>query len=102
MSSTESDERYQVVMKHYLKGVLHIASFETIEQARTYLMYCWTELPIKDCGAAIYDKHDSRRPILTVGATYLVDEDRGDEPALKITEDVPPSIPLSPSNQKRF
>jgi hypothetical protein len=37
-----------------------------------------------------------------VGATYLVDEDRGDEPALKITEDVPPSIPLSPSNQKRF
>ena len=86
-SLTERDERYQVMMKHYLEGVLHIASFETIEQARTYLIYCWTKLAIerhlirRDCGAAIYDKHDSQRPILTVGAAYLVDEDRGDERA---------------------
>jgi hypothetical protein len=87
MSSTESDEPYQVIMKHYLKGVLHIGSFKTIEQARTYLTYCWTNLSIerhlieRDCSAAIYDKHDSGRPIFTAGAAYLVDEDRGDKRA---------------------
>ena len=85
-SSTESDERYQVIMKHYLKGVLHIASFETIEQARTYLMYCWTTLPIerhsiqRDFGAAIYDKHNSRKRVLAFGADYLTEEN-GDKHA---------------------
>jgi hypothetical protein len=31
-----------------------------------------------DCGAAIYDKHESRRRVLTLGAAYLVDEDRAE------------------------
>ena len=84
MSSTESDERYEVVVKHYLKGVLHMASFKTTGQARDFLMARWAELPVErgmaeiDCGAAIYDKHESRKRVLTLGAPYLVDEDRAE------------------------
>jgi hypothetical protein len=86
MSSTEGDERYEVVVKHYLKGVLHRASFKTGDQARDFLMARWAELPVKrgeaniDCGAAIYDTHESRKRIFTLGAAYLADEDREHEP----------------------
>jgi hypothetical protein len=83
MSSTESDERYEVVVKHYLKGVLHRTTFRTTDQARAFLLARWTEFsgdPNIDCGGAIYDTHDSRKRILTLGAAaYLVDEDRADE-----------------------
>jgi hypothetical protein len=82
VSLTESGERYEAIVKHYLEGVLHIVSFETLDQARAYLVYCWcwAKLPVErhyvqiDCGAAIYDKHDSRKRILTLGADYLVNE----------------------------
>ena len=43
MGSTESDERYEVVVKHYLKGVLHMGSFKTTNQARAFLMARWAE-----------------------------------------------------------
>ena len=85
MSSTESDERYEVVVKHYLKGLLHRESFKTADQARDFLMPRWAELPVKrgkaniDCGAAIYDTHESRQRIFTLGAAYLADEDREHE-----------------------
>jgi hypothetical protein len=65
VSSTESDERYEVVVKHYLKGVLHVASFKTLEKAHAFLMARWAELPVErgmeqiDCAAGIYDKHES-------------------------------------------
>lgn len=79
MSSTASDGRYEVVVKHYLKGVLHKGSFKTLNQARAFLFDRWAELSVDsattqmDCGAAIYDKHDSRKRILTLGAAYLVE-----------------------------
>jgi len=82
MSSTESDQRYEVVVKHYLKGVLHMATFKTTDQARTYLLARWAKLPGDrnmihiDYGAAIYDTHESRKRFLTLGATRLMDEDR--------------------------
>jgi hypothetical protein len=79
MSSTESGERYEVIVKHYLKGVLHMATFKTADQARDSLMARWAALsgnPNIDCGAAIYDTHESRKRIFTLGATYLADEDR--------------------------
>jgi hypothetical protein len=84
MGSTESDERYEVVVKHDLKGVLHMGSFKTLNQARKFLFDHWAEMPDRetvhiDCGAAIYDKHDSRKRILTLGASYLVDEDRAQD-----------------------
>ena len=78
--STESNEHYEAIVKHCLKGVLHIGSFETFDQARAYLVYCWAKLPVErrfiqiDCGAAIYDKHDFRKRVLTLGAEYLVNE----------------------------
>lgn len=31
------------------------------------------------CTAAIYDQNDSRKRIFTIGAAYLVEEDRGDK-----------------------
>lgn len=33
------------------------------------------------CAAAIYDQNDSRKRIFTIGAAYLVEEDRGDKRA---------------------
>ena len=82
MSSTESDERYEVVVKHDMKGVLHMGSFKTLSQARAFLFDHWKKLPgeraMKDIeyGGAIYDKHDGRRRVLVLGAHYLTDENR--------------------------
>ena len=81
IGSTESDERYEVVLKHYSKGVLHMASFKTLNQAHAFLMARWNGLPVDsgrtqiECGAAIYDKNESRKRLSTLGAAYLVDED---------------------------
>jgi hypothetical protein len=74
MSSTESDERYEVVVKHDMKGVLHMGSFKTLSQARAFLFDHWKKLPgeraMKDIeyGGAIYDKHDGRRRVLVFTA----------------------------------
>jgi len=76
MSLSEGDERYEVVVKHYLRGVLHMGAFKTLDQARAFLLQRWAKLPAiahTECGAAICDKHDSRKRILTLGAAYLVD-----------------------------
>jgi hypothetical protein len=68
-----------------LKGVLHMAAFKTENQAHAYLKARWAELPVErgradlDCGAAIYDLQQSRKRLLTLGAAYLVDEDRADK-----------------------
>jgi hypothetical protein len=84
VSLTESDERYEAVVKHYLKGVLHVASFNTLEKAHAFLMARWAELPVErrmeqiDCGAGIYDKHESGKRVYKLGARYLVDEDRAE------------------------
>src|SRR5437867_10993382 len=37
MNSNENDESYEVVVKHDLIGVLHNASFQTLNQAYAYL-----------------------------------------------------------------
>jgi hypothetical protein len=85
MSSTESDERYEVVVKHDMKAVLHMGSFKTLSQARAFLLDHWKKLPgeraMKDIeyGGAIYDKHEGRRRVLTLGVAYLVDEDRAQD-----------------------
>jgi hypothetical protein len=82
MRSTESDERYEVILKHDQKGVLRMGSFKTLEQARKFLFDRWAELPERgetlqvDYGAAIFDKQDSRKRILALGAHHLTDEDR--------------------------
>jgi hypothetical protein len=79
---SEAGERYEVVVKHYLKGVLHVASFKTLEKAHAFLMVRWAELPVEcgmdqiDCGAGIYDKHESGKRVYKLGTRYLVDEDR--------------------------
>jgi len=81
VSSTESGERYEVVVKHYLKGVLRMRSFNMQSQAYNYLIDCWTKLPAEsgrlqiDFGGAIYDKHESRKRVLVMGADYLTNED---------------------------
>jgi len=81
IGSVESNERYEVIVKHYLRGVLHVASFKTPNQARTFLTARWNELPVgsgrtqTECGAAIYDQHNARKRLLTLGASILVNED---------------------------
>jgi hypothetical protein len=82
MNSNENDEPYEVVVKHHLIGVLHNASFQTLDQAHAYLRACWAKLPVIDIqfSGAIYDKHNSRKRVLTLGADYLTTEN-GDKPA---------------------
>ena len=80
MVSTESDERYEVVVKNIVKGVLHTGSFRSFEQALDYLRDCWAHLNIErhltqiNCSGAIYDKHDSGSRVFLIGAPYLTDE----------------------------
>ena len=87
MNSSENDEPYEVVVKHDLIGVLHNASFQTLNQAYTYLRACWAKLPV-DCdieirfGGAIYDKRNSRKRVLAFGADYLTEEN-GDKGAIE-------------------
>jgi hypothetical protein len=85
MNSNENDESYEVVVKHDLIGVLHNASFETLNQAYAYLRACWAKLPVDrdidiQFGGAIYDKHNSRERVLAFGADYLTEEN-GDKRA---------------------
>jgi hypothetical protein len=81
VGSTKSEERYEVVVKHYSAGVLHMASFKTLKRAHAFLMARWNGLPVDsgrtqiECGAAIYDKNESRKRLSTLGAAYLTDED---------------------------
>ena len=87
MNSNENDEPYEVIVKHDLIGVLHNASFQTLNEAYAYLRACWAKLPI-DCdidiqfSGAIYDKHkhNSRERVLAFGADYLTEEN-GDKRA---------------------
>jgi hypothetical protein len=80
MISTASDERYEVVVKHVVKGVLHMGSFKTFEQALNYLRDSWATLNIErhltqiNCSGAIYDKYDSGSRVFLIGAPYLTDE----------------------------
>jgi hypothetical protein len=85
MNSNENDEPYEVVVKHDLIGVLHNASFQTLNQAYAYLRACWAKLPVDrdidiQLGGAIYDKHNSRERVLAFGADYLTEEN-GDKRA---------------------
>jgi hypothetical protein len=85
MNSNENAEPYEVVVKHDSIGVLHNASFQTLNQAHAYLRACWAKLPVESdiyiqFGGAIYDKHNSRKRVLTFGADYLTEEN-GDKPA---------------------
>jgi hypothetical protein len=78
IGSTESDNRYEVVVKHYSAGVLHRVSFNTLDRARAFLMARWNGLPLDsgrteiECAAAIYDKRESRKRLSTLGAANLV------------------------------
>ena len=89
MGSTESDERYEVVVKHVVKGVLHMGSFKTFEQALSYLRDCWATLNIErhltqiNCSGAIYDKHDFGSRVFLIGAPYLTDERIRHKPSAK-------------------
>jgi Chaperone of endosialidase len=78
----ESDKRYEVVVKHYLKGVLHMAYFEESNEAHSWLMARWAETTkrsgAKDAvdradfqssyGGAIYDQYQGRRTV--AGVTF--------------------------------
>ena len=81
--ASESDKRYEVVVKHCYNGLLHIGSFDRLEKARAYLMDCWANLRIErhllqiNCGGAIYDGHNSGKRVFTLGAPYLTDERPG-------------------------
>ena len=80
LGSTKTDKRYEVIVKHYSAGVLHEASFKTLNQAHAFLMARWNGLPTDsgrtqiECGAAIYDRHESRKRVSTLGAAHLVNE----------------------------
>lgn len=80
MIPTQNDERYEVVVKHDVKGVLHMGSFKTFEQALDYLRDCWAHLNIArhliqiNCSAAIYDRHDFGSRVFLIGKPYLTDE----------------------------
>jgi hypothetical protein len=84
MGSTESGNRYEVIVKHYRDGVLHRAYFDDSDPAKRWLFRRWAALRVHldmvetYCAAAIYDQHDSRKRIFTIGAAYLVDEDLDD------------------------
>ena len=71
-----------MVVKHYSVGVLHTASFKTLNQARAFLTARWNGLPVDsgrtqiECGAAIYDRHESRERLSTLGAS----RERGSRP----------------------
>ena len=83
----ESENRYEVIVKHYRDGELHRAYFDDFEPAKRWLFRRWAALPVNldivenYCAAAIYDQHDSGKRIFTIGAAYLVDEDRDDKSA---------------------
>jgi hypothetical protein len=79
MNSNENDEPYEVVVKHDSIGVLHNGSFQTLNEAYTYLRACWAKLPVArdidiQFGGAIYDKHNSRERVVAFGADYLTEE----------------------------
>jgi hypothetical protein len=80
IGSTKSDKRYEVVVKHYSAGALHKASFKTLNQAHAFLMARSNGLPTDsgrtqiECGAAIYDRHESRKRVSTLGEAHLVNE----------------------------
>jgi len=40
----KSDKRYEVVVKHYLEGVIRMAYFHEMDEARSWLMGCWAEV----------------------------------------------------------
>src|SRR5438128_3365483 len=89
----ESDKRYEVVVKHYLKGVLHMAYFDELNTAHSWLMARWTELAkrsgAKDAvdhadfqssyGGAIYDQQEGRKRVRMLGADYVTNEKRGQD-----------------------
>ena len=84
----ESDKRYEVVLKHYLKGVSHKAYFDDLNQAHRWLMARWAEEGKKSgdsvddmytsYGGAIYDQQQGRKPVLLMGAGYVLKENDGE------------------------
>jgi hypothetical protein len=84
--NVESGERYEVVVKHDVRGVLHKAGFKNLGQAHAFLRARWGALPNEwtrdmQCGGVVYDTHDSRKRVIVLGADYLTDEGRGDKGA---------------------
>lgn len=77
----DSEKRYEAVVKHYLKGVLHMAFFDERDKATSWLIARWREVDVESVadratsyGATVYDQHDSRQRIFTLGAPYVTDE----------------------------
>jgi hypothetical protein len=78
----ESDKRYEVVVKHYLKGVLHMAYFDDLNKADAWLKARWAELGVSgdraalqiDYGGGIYDQHQARKRVAMLGADYVTKE----------------------------
>jgi len=83
----ESDKRYEVVVKH-LKGVLHMAYFDELNEARSWLKALWAEEVKKEdirdpldrahfqtnYGGAIYDQKRGRKRVMLLGAEYVLKE----------------------------
>ena len=76
----ESDKRYEAVVKHYSKGALHMAYFDELNQAHSFLLARWAKVRVDrrliqiDCGGAIYDQRQRRKRVLVLGADYLTNE----------------------------
>jgi hypothetical protein len=91
----ESDKRYEVVVKHYLEGVIHTAHFDELNKAHSWLMARWEEVfkraGAKDAvdradfqtsyGGAIYDQQEGRKRVMMLGADYVTNEKRDDKRA---------------------
>lgn len=84
----ESDKRYEVVVKHLLKGVLHMAYFDKLNEADSWLKARWAEEVKKEdirdpldrdhfgtnYGGAIYDQQQGRKRVMLLGAEYVLKE----------------------------
>jgi hypothetical protein len=69
----ESDKRYEAVLKHSNEGVRYREFFDDPDVAKRWIFSWWAELcvPLEavdaHCAAAIYDRHDSRKCVFTMG-----------------------------------
>jgi hypothetical protein len=78
-------------VKHYQKGVLHMAYFDELNQARSWLNARWAEVvkteDMRDAldradfqasyGGAIYDQQQGRKGVALKGAEYVLKENGG-------------------------
>jgi hypothetical protein len=78
VGSSEADKRYEVILKHETRGVLHNAFFDDLNKAHAWLCARWSELRNDAAdleisyGGAVYDNDENHRRIFVLGTKHLV------------------------------